>query len=438
MNISNSLTTYWNISSSIQPGWVRVPNEPPSPYTGSLFMPRGTTTIGLIEAPASVNSGASASESTVSLDNNWHWEYTQSPKPLYWYSVSGADENGLIYTQLVCANGLDDLCTKLQSSFVAQPLLNWQISSIQQYSIPVYSDTSIPQNGTWETVNWQNVPECLIFTVSFVGNVDMQITSNVEDIEMNTYLIPTILAVKSVFSDPGSLGTFNVSLECNAAVVDITPSFYEDIDYYNTPINWSNASGVIDTDCQCNNMPIELYLQHEFNKFGKLAPFITRNYFDFPSTFNLSWNNQFWQHIFHFQGLGLDLNTTESWTLRFEWACTDTLNLAPVGGNAWQFAAIITRTIVETAVTTQSKIIFAFVPNLCSNGELSVSFTYYGALNDVVTVDGLKCVLVSVVDDIGLQSGGIWNSNPTLTIVITGRNPITTSPTFALNTLINN
>jgi hypothetical protein len=89
-------------------------------------------------------------------------------------------------------------------------------------------------------------------------------------------------------------------------------------------------------------------------------------------------------------------------------------------------------------VTTQSKIIFAFVPNLCSNGELSVSFTYYGALNDVVTVDGLKCVLVSVVDDIGLQSGGIWNSNPTLTIVITGRNPITTSPTFALNTLINN
>ena len=186
--VESSLATSWNIAQTVNGNWVKVPNTTTA-YAGNLFTPRTTKTTGLIESSGSVYSGAAnANTSTTSLDNSWHWEYTSSPKQLYWFRVQGAcqenggcntngfepsDSNcnppkgqGTGYIQLVAAANVDDLCQKLLGRFIAQPLPNWKIKSIKQYSQPIYSDTSSTNTcGVWQEINWKNAPSCLTFNL---------------------------------------------------------------------------------------------------------------------------------------------------------------------------------------------------------------------------------------------------------------------------------
>ena len=238
----------------------------------------------------------------------------------------------------------------------------------------------------------------------------------------------------STFVTSNWVGSYPVTFQAKTAAFDISAGiFYQNIDYYTTPLNWLSANATYNSECQCGNMPAQLYMQHEFNKFGKLNPFITRNNISFPSTFTMSRNGALWQRLFHFKGVGSDYGTTEVWDLRFEWACTDTLNLATVAANAWQFSAIINRTVVETGIRTQSKMIFAFVPNICNNNQLSASFVYYGNLNTISTFRNLESALINVIDGIGLESGNIWNSDPTLEIAITDQMPAAAPTQFSLS-----
>ena len=218
---------------------------------------------------------------------------------------------------------------------------------------------------------------------------------------------------------------YNETINVKPATFNISPVFVENIADYTTPMNWSAT---------IDGQPAILYMEHEFNRFGPLATFLTRSKLNLPSVFTLSKNsNNNWVRLFHFQGVGATPNTTEAWDLRFSWSCMSSLDGTDITGNTWQFSAIISRTSIGKK--TQSKFIFAFGPTDCGE-PISAEFTYNGLLDTVSTFAKTPTnVLVNVQDMIGLKNGNSWNSDPSVFVSITETAPGPNPPQFSLSNL---
>ena len=191
------------------------------------------------------------------------------------------------------------------------------------------------------------------------------------------------------------------------------------------------------SSCQCNSMPVYLYMQHEFDKLGVLSAFINQNKVSFPATFTLlrRGTTQVWEKLFHFTGMGLNSNTTEDWDIRFEWTCKNAIDGTDIAGYVWQFSAIFNRKIAG-GLNTKTLMIFSFEPSLCFHGQLEIDFIYNGALNNVTTLGKIsQCVFTNVYDGIGLKTGSVWNNDPTLSVFISETEPAASPTKFGLSAL---
>lgn len=138
------------------------------------------------------SANSSANSSTTSRSSNPSGSptttTTKAPKPMYWYRVQGAkqkqgcansgfdtgdstcDSGKMQYTQLVAASGVEELGKLLKKSFIAQPLVNWKIDSIKQYSQPIYSTKIDSQTClNWKEASWKSNPDLMSFHMEVAG-----------------------------------------------------------------------------------------------------------------------------------------------------------------------------------------------------------------------------------------------------------------------------
>jgi hypothetical protein len=202
----------------------------------------------------------------------------------------------------------------------------------------------------------------------------------------------------------------------------------------------------ITTNCECNDIPELLLMYHTFHKFGKFRFFLLNNKIFFDTLVYLTYSPYAlaWQNVSHFSGIGLENNSKEIWTLRYEFMCSNILDNTMLGDYTWHYNLTVTReqqfgdvksgpTSIKKSV---SKIAIVFAPRRNTKTFLDFSFYYNGTCEQTLELlTNIVAVQTKVTDNIGIFDGDAWQSNPTLIIRIIEQEPPASPPTFNLREL---
>lgn len=405
-------------------------------------------------------------DSYLNLDQMFHWNIGQPPQR--WYRVQGActftnPDGGLPdypggcdvvgiqnddqqckgglgrqqFVQNILATTVEEVCKELKRS-----KLNWRIFSIKKWSRPAdYTlDTGDPCNKL-ETVSFNDLPECLEFTVETNALIKMGISAEVIE-SMFFYVGSGGMSVGGGTFDGGfyyeGSGTVRTGGSAESAfladeyVINMGMTFSVELSETFLPLDdtlpaFAIPTGAIVTSCStCTAMPLQFYFQHNLYNPSILYNFLKRNGFQLPSVINMRYDKKMgsWTSNLHYIGLSDDNFNNESWRFSFDFSCTDQLGGESTGNPIIKFGILIVRKNLYTNDDYDTRILFSFpsfefckaIRNFLDN--ITFSINTRSAFVNISPAMTLNTIIL--YDKIGVFNSQFWTDNPLFTVTMSG------------------
>lgn len=357
------------------------------------------------------------------------------------------------FVQNLVGTSVADICRQLTES-----RLNWEISSIKQWSRPVDESlvSSSDQCNVLNEVSFFEIPECLNFSIhtDAITNVGVK-TFVIESInsfvgsggittsgEALTRLIGLVAPTQSFFTyvseggnvlTGGKADTFS-SWENNLLTVIGATTYVENLEaIFGTSLDvpaLQLTPQVIRTNCgSCDAMPTVLYIFHNLSNESVLLNYMKRNGLDLPNPLPMRYSSrlQSWVSNFHMTGTSSDnLGSIENWRFSFEWSCINYFGGEDLGSSSWKFSMLVVRKneFNEVDFDTRALVVFPSDQICLTSQNLGFDFSFnFNTITKFVSNDSDILPSVTLLtDSIGLFKSRFWSNNPDFTIRLSKSN----------------
>jgi len=321
-----------------------------------------------------------------SLDITWNTE-----SELFYYQVQGecinptCENTGLdpsddlcevanpTFIQVIAARGLSDLCEKLNNS---NSPLKWPIQSIKKHSVPVYQTPGVDYGcNVFEEQDLEQVADCL-----------------------NLITEPS-----SSFSYTGSGG-----------FIFGGTGFPDDTEVFSDTLSISD--GLVNTECGCNGIGLQINLRHNLSISNPLGDFLRRTGNSIPGKVSLEYNSNrgSWIRNYNFSGGG------ERWSVLFEWGCTDEVSGELLSTSAWKLSVYVSK--IASSKSLDSRILFVIPQDVTCLPTTRLKFNVrINTITKTITSPSNPRLYV-LTDKLGLFKSSYWVKNPNLEFNITELN----------------
>ena len=359
------------------------------------------------------------------------------------------------YIQNIVANGLTDLCQKIQDSN-----LRWEICSIKKFSRPADERLVKPDVcNTLTEIPFCQIPACINFCIQTDAIISMKMNVTVQTVltyegsgganTSGSAITSTTgtfgSAYYEYFSDGGSTETSGSSETSSSWNGDVNVTIGMTVSVISEEVFFSVQDGVqgipeinstITTNCAlCSTMPLILNVSHNLSKSGNLVNFLQRNGLSIPEILPMHYSSrlQSWIANYHLSGVGDDNNNSlERWRFSFDWSCTSLIAGTDLGSSYWKFSILIVRHNASIGTDFDTRLVIVFPPEqICNDNSQNFSFDFSFKVNTVTDFvsNDLNIALDEIIltDNIGLFKSKSWIKNPFLRINLTKNNsPIET------------
>lgn len=250
-----------------------------------------------------------------------------------------------------------------------------------------------------------------------------------------SYVSDVVLDISGEADVSGSdLGTFNVDMSIEGDTI-LEEANYNTVDLDGPELPTLGVT-TVSTDCNCFNVPINLFLTHNLNNNNLLSNFLNRNNFILNKEIPLrNVSGQSWRKTISFVGRG-DLGAlNERWNIIFEFECTNIFETKPLPSNLWKFSMFLNRINLDTEEDFDSRILYYFNTNencigfnddnIVIQSLFDFSFNINVRNKMVFTNSKTNIFFDLIYDDIGMFNNVFWNKNPLLRVKIS-ESPTTT------------
>lgn len=348
------------------------------------------------------------------------------------------------FIQNIVANGLSDLCQKLQDS-----RLRWEICSIKRFSRPADGRFVDPDDdcNVLTEVPFCDIPACIEICLEADTVIDMRMNVTVQTIIIyqgsgtleisgaaeaatdgtsgitNYLYTPNGGEVVISGNAETNLSTYIVAMEMAVVVEDEEAIFNIEPDTPDIP----NITDTVSTGCGiCDSMPLLLNFTHNLSKAGILVEFLQRNGLTIPDTLVMHYSSKLrsWVANYHLTGVGDDnFNSQEQWRMSFDWSCVNEFAGVSFGGSSyWKFSMLVRRYNTTVGTDFDTRMVIIFPPGDFCAGNQSFAFNFSFIVNTLTHyVDNEFVTLneIVLVDNIGLFKSRSWIKNPFLRLGIT-------------------
>lgn len=197
----------------------------------------------------------------------------------------------------------------------------------------------------------------------------------------------------------------------------------------------TSPTGTID-ECLCTGMPLVLPFAQNISYSNKLSQFGLRNGITIPQYVNLEHStlNDSWQANLYYFGNSASAINNETWSMVFEFKCTDMLGAVAIGRKVWRFAMKIRQRNSLTGESLETRFVVAFLPDpICSVGK---QFRFKLTLDTqllLATIDPTSTIYELVTyDGIGLFKTSDWIAKPNLVIDMSNSGIVSPVPRYPL------
>jgi hypothetical protein len=178
---------------------------------------------------------------------------------------------------------------------------------------------------------------------------------------------------------------------------------------------------LVTTACgSCTSMPLQLYIQHNFNNPSTLYNFLNRNGLTLPNILTFFYNSRLetWISTQHFTGISDDNINNETWRFSFELACVDNFGAESTGRPVIKFSITIVRKNLVTDVDFDTRIVVLFPSDQFCNAVRNFiddfPFNIDVKTSFVSTAGNIQPDSVLVYDKINIFKSNYWTNNPKL------------------------
>lgn len=348
------------------------------------------------------------------------------------------------FIQNIVANGLSDLCQKLQDS-----RLRWEICSIKRFSRPADGRFVEPDDdcNVLTEVPFCDIPACIEICLNTDAVIDMRMSVTAQTIMIyqgsgtvetggaaetstdgtsgitNYLYTPDGGEVVISGSAETDLATYTVSMEMAVTVEDEEAVFNIEPETPEIP----DITDTVSTGCGvCDAMPLLLNFTHNLSKAGVLVEFLQRNGLTIPDTLVMHYSSKLraWVANYHLSGIGDDnLNSQEQWRMSFDWSCVNEFAGISFGGSSyWKFSMLVRRYNTTVGTDFDTRMVVIFPPGDFCTGNQSFAFNFSFIVNTLthyVDNDLVSLNEIVLADNIGLFKSRSWVKNPLLRLRIT-------------------
>lgn len=175
----------------------------------------------------------------------------------------------------------------------------------------------------------------------------------------------------------------------------------------------------VNTTCgECNQVALKLNFKHNLEFANVFREFLVRNGLTIPASFPLFYNKRSdsWQGTLHYSGVAADnLNTTVTWRINVDWACTSQYADDDFASSVWRFSILFTRKNLATNTDFDTRLLLLFpAEDICLTADrdgLDFSFQFDTKRQTVTTRQNLVVDVINLYDNIGLFRSSYWTTN---------------------------